>query len=311
MTLRTSLRFCHDFMVVIDTNCFEDYSTNKRISPYCAGDKCHTFFSDKKERNYVSLGQYYITEQVFGEIIQQRKEYYDNKKQDLENLSKIFNKDYNISEDIDFEQELKDYLLKYNIKILPHPNNDVFPKIIKRAIEKKLPFKSIGEGKNLKGTDKGFKDVLLWETLLSFNYELNRIGKVFLITANTNDFPENKLLPEWKEEHKDVELKIITDWNDFFEEEKYIHSELIAKNNVHYPYILEMFQDENPDIIDLPNFQKKISARKNSSVVEIETDIKTKDGRIYTEKFFYDININEASLIDPDTYNNIEVDGNE
>ena len=311
MTLRTNLRFCHDFMVVIDTNCFEDFSTNRIISPYCAKDICHTFFADKKDRKYISLGQYYITEQVFNEIIQQRKEYYNNKKKELNDLSIIFNQQYDVPDNINFEKDLMDYLTTYNIQILPYPDNNIFPNIIKRAIEKKLPFKIIGEGKNAKASDKGFKDVLLWETLLEFNYESNRIGKVFLLTANINDFPEKELLPEWKERHKDIELQIITNWKDFLEEEMSIHPELIAKSNIDYQRTLEMFQDENPDIIELPNFPKKLSGRKDSSIVEIETEVKTKDGKIYTEKFFYDININDSSLIDPDTYNIIDGDDNE
>lgn len=301
MTLQKKLKF-RDFMVVIDTNCFENYSKEKVIIPYCSRNECDTFFKSKKARDGITIGHYYITKSVFGEIIQQRKEYCD---QSLENLEKAL-KPFRLSvEDIksiskndllsELEKSLQEYLTDYYINILPFPNNNVFPRIIERALNKKPPFKVVD-----KYSDKGFKDVLLWETLLDFNYEKQSIGKVFLITANSKDFPLEDLSYEWNKFHPYVELKIISDWKSFELEEQIILPELIAQNNISYSRVLEMFQDENPDIVELPNFNKKITGRKDSFVVEIETDIKRKDGTIGTGKYFYDIRINEPTLIDPD-----------
>ena len=92
MTLETGLKFCHNFMVVIDTNRFNNYSSNELI-PFYACDKCHSFFADKNARAGITLGEYYITEGVFGEIIQQRKEEFLKTKNELEkNLKKQKNK---------------------------------------------------------------------------------------------------------------------------------------------------------------------------------------------------------------------------
>lgn len=306
MTLETDLKFCSDFMVVIDTNCFENYAQNKKITPYCACEKCDEFFRNKKSRPGISEGLYFITESVFGEIIQQRKEYLAESIEKLKGALEPFGKKVDIPTDINFEEDLKKYLDAYYIKVLPHPDNKVFPRIIKRALEKKLPFKIVNESKNAssKGSDKGFKDVLLWETLLNFDYESKRIGKVFLITANLKDFPIDDLLPEWNKYHPYVELSILPKWEDFIKEEETMLSELIAQNNVYYPTVLDLFQGENPDIIELPNFKKKLTGRKDSPIVEIETDVKKKDGTIYSDKYYYDIRINEPTLFDPDEYDN-------
>lgn len=306
MVLETKLNFCHDFMVVIDTNCFENYAQNKKITPYCACEKCDEFFRNKKSRSGVSGGLYFITESVFREIIQQRKEYLAESIKKLKDALEPFGKKVDIPTDINFEEELKKYLDDYYIKVLPHPDNKVFTRIIERALEKRLPFKIVNESKNAssKGSDKGFKDVLLWETLLNFDYESKRIGKIFLITANLKDFPIDGLLPEWKKYHPYVELSILPKWEDFIKEEETMLSELIAQNNVCYPAVLDLFQGENPDIIELLNFKKKITGRKNSPIVEIETDVKKKDGSIYSATYFYDIRVNEPTLFDPNEYDN-------
>ena len=306
MALETGLNFCHDFMVVIDTNCFNNYSSDKLI-PFYACDKCHSFFADKNARAGITLGKYYITEGVFGEIIQQRKEEFRKTINELEKILKKLNIEMNLPSEPDFEKELKNYLENYSIQILPHVKNEIFPRIINRAINKALPFKQVGKDGE-KGTDKGFKDVLIWETLLEFNYEEQRIGKVFLITANIKDFPISELLPEWEKTHPSIELSIIQNWNEFILEEQKIFPELLAQNNIYYPRLLEIFQDENPDIVELLNYKKKIIGRENSNIVEIETDVKKKDGTIYSDKYYYDIRINDITLIDPDKYDTDEED---
>lgn len=302
MTLETGLKFCHNFMVVIDTNRFEDYSGTKKVTPYCAARECHTFFTNKSNRQGMSEGLYFITQSVFEEIIQQRREYLSASINRLQEALKPFEKKVDLPTDINFEADLKKYLEENHIGILPYPPNEIFPHIIKRALEKKLPFRPVNENKPEKGSDKGFKDVLLWESLLNFNYEKERIGKVFLITNNSKDFSEKQLLSEWELKHPLIELNIVSEWEAFIKAEETILSELIAQNNVYYPEILDLFQGENPDIIELPNFKKKITGRKDSPIVEIETDVKRKDGSIYSEKYYYDIRVNEPTLFDPDDY---------
>lgn len=304
MTLEKNLKFCYDFMVAIDTNCFENYDEDKSISPYCASVACNEFFKNRKSRSEYSMGHYFITESVFGEILQQRREYFQRAVENLNKALKPFGKEADIPDDINFEAGLRKYLDDNDIEILPHPGNEIFPKVIQRALEKKLPFKPVNENRNNKnnGSDKGFKDVLLWETLLNFDYKGKRIGKIFLITANSKDFPIDELLPEWKKIHPDVELSILQNWPDFIKEEEITISELIAHNDIEYSTILRLFQEEDPDIIELPNFKKKLTGRANSPIIEIDADVKTRDGHIYQVKYYYDVRVNEPTLFDPDEY---------
>jgi len=298
MTLETGMKFCHDFMVVIDTNCFENYSNDRSIVSYRSCDKCHTFFVNKQNRQGLSPGCYFITDSIFGEIIQQRQEYLENVKEQIRKVNKMISSNISLPSDIDLAKDLKEYLDKFNIQILPHPDNKILPRIIDRALNKKLPFKQVD--KNQKASDKGFKDVLLWETLLEYDYESKRIGKLFLLTANEKDFPILELSQEWNNFHPQVELDIVKDWDEFQLKERLIFPELVAQNNVPYARVLEVFQDDNPDIIELPNYKKKLTGRKDSTIVEIETDVKEKNGKIYQSKYYYDIKINDVTLNDPE-----------
>lgn len=90
MTLETGLKWCHNYIVVIDTNRFKDYSNNTLI-PFCTCNKCHSFLSERKNRNGIPLGKYYITENVFGEIIKQQSKEFAKAKKDLKNISKKLN----------------------------------------------------------------------------------------------------------------------------------------------------------------------------------------------------------------------------
>ena len=85
-------------------------------------------------------------------------------------------------------------------------------------------------------------------------------------------------------------------------EEKTLHSELIAQNNIDYSKVWDLLQGENSDIVELLDFKKRVVGRKDSFVVEIEADIKKKDGTISSITYYYDTRINEPTLFDPDQY---------
>lgn len=67
----------------------------------------------------------------------------------------------------------------------------IFNNIIDRAINKKKPF--LGE----KGeSDKGFKDAILWESLLEYAKD-QEVNNFYFITKNSNDFPKDILEREF------------------------------------------------------------------------------------------------------------------
>ena len=61
---------------------------------------------------------------------------------------------------------------------LPIPNNKCFTRIVERAFEKKAPF----EGKE-KNSDKGFKDVLIWESILEL-VEINPKSEIIFYSQD-------------------------------------------------------------------------------------------------------------------------------
>ncbi len=81
-------------------------------------------------------------------------------------------------------------------EVVPYPNNIVLPQIIKRALHKRAPFEGLE-----KNSDKGFKDVILWESLL----EYKRLHSLDIIILYSNDkrICDNSLAIEYKELFKD------------------------------------------------------------------------------------------------------------
>jgi hypothetical protein len=80
------------------------------------------------------------------------------------------------------------------------PSNIRFDSIVKRAFEKRPPFEG-SEG----GSDKGFKDALLWESILEYNsihQELN------MILYSSDKLFCDELIHEFKSECQTSEIKI-------------------------------------------------------------------------------------------------------
>lgn len=122
-------------------------------------------------------------------------------------LNNVLNE--NISEhEIDVEIQLKTYiefvLKKLKIdkrKIIPY-KNDYLPELVKRAIAKQKPFKD---------EDKGFRDTIIWLTLIDY-CKICHEKQVIFISNNPKDFgDENKssvLNPQLSEELLDHQIKI-------------------------------------------------------------------------------------------------------
>lgn len=95
-----------------------------------------------------------------------------------------------------------------NIKVIPYPQNEVLHSIINRSIEKRPPF----EGQD-KISDKGFKDVILWESLLEYKNN-NRDERIILISSD-KIFTENNNQKVLKDEYKKIYIDEIyfTKWH--------------------------------------------------------------------------------------------------
>ena len=286
MVLKTKLPICQDVMIIIDTNALFAKGNDEQM-PFCPKESCDKFFTDKEKK--LQFGQYYITESVKQEILQQKNELIQSKKDKLSKLCQYFNLGFpNI--DYNAEKDLSAFLNKHHIKVLPLPSNHRFPAIMKRAFKKQPPFKG-GDTES----DKGFKDVILWESLLEFPYEQQRIGRVILITENKNDFNHKFLKDEFLEFHHNIQLDIINSWNEWELENKNLAVELITSNNISYNSVLDLLQERYPNIDKILLLKKKIQ-KIDDFVAEVTAEVQLKDDSITEKIYYFDVQNNEPML---------------
>lgn len=158
----------YNTLIILDTNKIkhDDYEKIELGGDYGMIKK---FVEENNLNDWIKIA---IPEYVIEEVKQQKREKYNNDKKEFKRISKKFNSLEIISQqqinefDIEkyFDEKLSDYISRENIKILKLDDEqckETLKEIIKRALAKKLPFK-----KNDKHSDMGFKDVLIWETIL-------------------------------------------------------------------------------------------------------------------------------------------------
>ena len=159
--------------------------------------------------------------------------------------------EYSIQEnpDIDYPEYIKNKIAEYKKEIsvglnevieIPIASSNRFESIINRAFGKLPPF----EGKDKK-SDKGFKDALLWESILEFS--LTHCNLKIIYYSKDNVFGES-LLKEFAENVSDSSLSICKN-----ESEVKVQLEAWAKEIDKYSYQpIEEF-DENQEIVDWLN----------------------------------------------------------
>lgn len=175
--------------IVFDTNIlynsevnYCDFSINKNI------DLVIDFLKAEGLTEKCSL---LIPQVVIDELKQQQKEQFFEDYRKIQKLLKsqgdLCKVDWNI--EIDKYEEyidikIKNYLTQKNIKIVDVCTEKSFKKIFEKAIEKKAPF----EGKEKK-SDKGFKDAVIWHSLIEYSIQY---GGTYIFFTNDNIFLNNK-----------------------------------------------------------------------------------------------------------------------
>ncbi|MDY4021400.1 PIN domain-containing protein [Staphylococcus borealis] len=171
--------------IIMDTNYlhlrdFKDYSKFELHNKYID-------VQGRIERmDVTSLFKILIPEIVLEELKQQQLAKFREDFNNLNTLSNKFN-NYNqfnieLPKEFDYErylnQKLSEYKARNSIETIKLKNDkDTFTKIINKSIFKLPPF----EGKTNK-SDKGFKDALIWETILEFAQ--HNPGKYYFLTAD-------------------------------------------------------------------------------------------------------------------------------
>lgn len=186
------------------------------------------------------------------------------------------------------------------IEIIALDTNFDFNKLVKRAIKKNPPF----EGKD-KVSDKGFKDAVLWETLLYYKEkEVNRDEKIILYSNDkifdqekileefNGKFHEKLILADWHKKDKDLfinlnnlfntdsklskELEITTKFRELITEHKILdllhkinYKEEINDNTYKILNVISMYTEEIGDVIEYTDQANKHLFKFNVSLALI------------------------------------------
>ena len=146
-----------------------------------------------------------IIEELFSQKRSAFNEQYNNLKEKFQYMNYALKGEMpqnNIEEILQKEKE--HYLSKYKVIDLKY-TDELFQKLISDAIRKNPPFDKTFEGKK---TDAGFKDALIWETIL-LSEDIDECEQFYFFSSD-KVFIENKeyLSNEFKEQHPNTNFKI-------------------------------------------------------------------------------------------------------
>lgn len=182
--------------IILDTNIlhirnFNDYYNFELNTSY-------TDLQGKIElRDLSSSFKILIPDLVFKELQKQKLKHYEDDSSLLNSLKEKFSNFQDIHFDLPsnnnydefLEQRISEFKTRNSIETIKTTNEEKnFARIIDKAINKNPPF----EG-NEKQSDKGFKDALIWESIL--NYAQNNPGEYYFYTRDKGF--QNKLIPEF------------------------------------------------------------------------------------------------------------------
>lgn len=116
----------------------------------------------------------------------------------LENVKRIFGQTFDEThefshQNIDalnafIEDETSRFIAKYSVRVITHPN-DIFQELLRKALAKEPPFSAVkANGKEF--SDAGFKDAVLWESLLN---EARKDDTLTILFSKDGDF--SKAIP--------------------------------------------------------------------------------------------------------------------
>lgn len=240
----------NEFFVVFDTNIlFQNYDQKADFNNFTFNATFRNVLDMVNQLDIYEQVTIAIPEVTWNEMKKQIIEAHDKKILDLETtLRKWKFPEYNIikNETIDYSAFISKSICDYQKEIekginaiitLPVPSNERFKGIIKRAFDKAPPF--VGKEKN---SDKGFKDVLIWESILEFVLSHKQANIIFY--TKDNGFKE-VLIKEFQEMNPDAVITIL-----FSEEDVKNTLEEWAKKIDIYKYQPIEPYIENRDIIE-------------------------------------------------------------
>ncbi|AJC94874.1 MULTISPECIES: PIN domain-containing protein [Staphylococcus] len=225
--------------IILDTNTLHISSFNAY-----KGFKLNSFFEDLKgkiELNDVEESfQILIPEIVFNELLQHQVQEFNKDIEILKLLKDKFiglnNFTIKIPDKIDYDKHLNiamsEFKSRYGIQTIKiHSDKNSFDNIIEKALQKLPPF----EGKN-KQSDKGFKDALIWESIMQYASE--NVGDYYFLTYDkifNNDLTKKTLLQEFNSRNSNSSIEFINNKDEIIQQiEKFSGEQykLHRKNNI-------------------------------------------------------------------------------
>lgn len=183
---------------------FNDFSANKRVKN----------LREKIEKNdllekYGIIIPRIVLEELKEQQINEFNEEFKRLKQSYNKIESLNFIDINRVEEINYSRMINKWVDNYiklnHIEVLEICSEEKFNKIVSRALAKKAPFKGAsGE------SDKGFKDVLIWESLLSFS----AVNKgIYIFVTTDNDFSEVLSSEFLEETNNEISFVTVTDFD--------------------------------------------------------------------------------------------------
>jgi len=238
-------------------------------------------------RDKVDVG---IPETVLLEFQKSKKENFSNCFSAFKNKIPLFEKmdccDFTQlklpEDDFDYQDYIKKIIEDLNndknsiklIEIKWDNSKELLQTIYNKAIDNKPPFeKNKGNGK-----DKGFKDNLIWETIIQ-NAKETEYKNYFFLTENTNDF--NSDLETEFEERVGKTIQILSTYNDIEKELNLLHAlldlDIKVKKHIEDEYFISQLKQTVSEQIDIDSstitevvFEKAIDfpSQSNGEMIE-------------------------------------------
>ncbi len=186
--------------VFIDTNVL--YNRNEQLDKALFVTKLKEIIEEIEANDIYTEIKLLLPRMVLNELYQQQLEMFDGLNKRLENVSMPnlqYDRAFNYGEYL--EKIFKEAIMEIQkgiveVDVVDFPNSDKLGNIISRAIKKAPPF----EGKE-KHSDKGFKDVLIWESIKE--YKEKHINDIIVFYCNDSLLASNALRKEFKEDFRD------------------------------------------------------------------------------------------------------------
>ncbi len=257
-------------LIVFDTNKLRDSNNSDlRYADFVLGGDykfVDSFIKEKGLKDYVHIA---VPEIVIRELLKQKTDQYATDVSRFKSVAKSLQEVGVVKEVEFFDLDIKKFLNEkqkefftknYHIKILCSDKSDhaeMFRNILNRSVEKRAPFK--------KGTDAGFKDVVIWETLLKNFSNTTYYDEIFFLTDDSGfDGCEREFI-----EKKNKSLEIIKDLSLLQAKIESSYADIIENQEIFSLIQTSYFDDQIKDYIKY-NIEKWEKDGEEFDIVGVE-----------------------------------------